>query len=893
MRSSRGSRRRTRSNAISNAIVPCAPAVSRRALPGALTVLALGGLLVESGGTAWAAPVDGNAGEAATQSAPLLLAQSMPPISTSVALGETGAPVVSIMQPGYADLLKGKTSILIGVNSFHEGAQTVEMFLDGLSATGGPVALIPSPTTEFKFDTTLFTDGPHRLKVKVTDAKGFIGQSEVTIYINNGRKVDVTPPLLRWLNVQSGDLLRGDVKFRLQASDKFGVKYVFVYVTPAATPNGQAVRIMFANRPPYVFDFDTTLVPDGVYSISARAQDAMLNEGRAPMTYVGIVNRTINPTIIQTDLDSAIRSLPEATPPIPTVETRVFEGNSKVAAPLSAPQQGTTGAPKTLQSGTLNTGSEPRVAESDPSPTRGIRTTPLDTAIAAPPENAMTTIPHRARPSAASTSASTRAPGVNSVVTDAPVRIGALPSTLRRALRSTQPAPSADSRHMSTHAPATASSDAMTVMHTAPSSLDAMRTGATRVVPNRETRQGAWLETSPNASHRGVQKPRLAKSGTTKTAATNANHQKPFATEIRPADPASFAVGRPPVAKPSYGADAQQNTSTPADLVIPGNQTLTAMRTPSLPSRADVQTPAEHSNVMRSSGLIAAPRNNGVSLPEVANAPVSITQIPIPALTSNPVPFDNNALISSSSGAQQSSPVDSPLLPGSLPGVLMPNASAHSMPENASQPFVAPRSTAPRVASLPPTLSNPRRGAIAAITVAPMSGDNGLPPLHVVAQGETLSSIAARFHVPSAVLAASNNLKPSARVLAGTTLRLPRPLKVSFGGKAVTGDVAALMVGSTSVTPFRFLFEQQGGSLAWDGTRQQVVARNATQEITLTIGSRAAVVNRQQVMMDLAAFLLSGRTMVPVRFFEKALHAQVDWEPVSGRLYISMAPPAH
>lgn len=135
-------------------------------------------------------------------------------------------------------------------------------------------------------------------------------------------------------------------------------------------------------------------------------------------------------------------------------------------------------------------------------------------------------------------------------------------------------------------------------------------------------------------------------------------------------------------------------------------------------------------------------------------------------------------------------------------------------------------------------------------------------------------------------------MKPAAHLIAGTTLRLPRPLKVSFGGKAVTGDVAALMVGSTSVSPFRYLFEQQGGSLAWDATRQQVVARNATQEITLTIGSRAAVVNRQQVMMDLAAFLLSGRTMVPVRFFEKALHAQVDWEPVSGRLYISMAPPA-
>jgi hypothetical protein len=41
-------------------------------------------------------------------------------------------------------------------------------------------------------------------------------------------------------------------------------------------------------------------------------------------------------------------------------------------------------------------------------------------------------------------------------------------------------------------------------------------------------------------------------------------------------------------------------------------------------------------------------------------------------------------------------------------------------------------------------------------------------------------------------------------------------------------------------------------------------------------------------MMDLAAFLLSGRTMVPIRLFEKALHAQVDWEPSTGRIYVAM-----
>lgn len=828
MRSSCGSRR-TRSKAIRNAIVPCVPMVSRRVLPGAMTVLAIGGLLVEAGGTAWAedtAPVAG------TQSAPLLLAQAMPVISSAV-LGETGAPVVSILQPNYADLLKGKSSVVIGVNASHAGPQTVEMFLDGLSATGGPKPLPGTPTTEFKFDTTLFTDGAHRLKVKVTDALGFIGQSETTIYINNGRKVDVTPPLLRWLNVQSGDLLRGDVKFRLQASDNFGIKWVFVKVTPAATPNGPAVRVLFNNRPPYDFDFDTTLVPDGVYSLSATAKDAGENEGRAPATFIAVANRTLNPTEFDTELSSAIQSSAEARTAISKPKFGPVQGSGKVSVPLSTSGQ----AP--ASSGARTKGTSPRVAERPDA-----RSNPPASTNTASSENAMTTITRRLQPSTSSASStSSRLASRDSSSGDlAPYRIGA-PTLKQRGTttRSSRPGTALPPR-MSTHA---AVGSAMTI---APFALPTGRASTDRTA-SRRAQNDTWSD-APVASKRRVRTASMPR-----PAAGSAVAVRPRVTTVR------NVVEKP--LKSVLGAVA--------------NPIGAKSVSPSLASRGSMQARVEHSNPMRVGDVTAAPR------PSVSTRTLPAQMSPPQArITLTPMMVDSDARISANGAMQEVAPLESTLLPRALP-----QASGAI-----SQPFVAPRSTAPRVAALPPVVSTRRNGPAAAITVAPLSSDNALPMLHVVARGETLGSIAARWKVPSAVLAASNNLKPSARVLAGTTLRLPRPLKVSFGGKPATGDVTALMVGSTSVTPFRFLFEQQGGSLEWDAARQRVVARNATQEITLTIGSRAALVNRQQVMMDLAAFLLSGRTMVPVRFFEKALHAQVDWEPVSGRLYISMAPPA-
>jgi hypothetical protein len=68
-----------------------------------------------------------------------------------------------------------------------------------------------------------------------------------------------------------------------------------------------------------------------------------------------------------------------------------------------------------------------------------------------------------------------------------------------------------------------------------------------------------------------------------------------------------------------------------------------------------------------------------------------------------------------------------------------------------------------------------------------------------------------------------------------------------------------------------------------------VRAKNGDSEITLTIGSDQAMVNQKTVMMDMAAFLLSGRTMVPVRLFEKSLNAHVTWDPSTGRMFMAMA----
>jgi hypothetical protein len=263
-----------------------------RALPGLYGAFVIGSLL--SPLSAIAAPTgEATTGDVVEQAARTLLAQS----------AIENGPRVTIVQPGYNDVLKHKSSILINIEAKRYPAASIEMFVDGKSATGGPIKVDNATSVPFNWDTALFADGPHRLTVRVTDTQGFRSDAEVQIYINNGRQADTTAPTLRWLNIRPGDLLRGDKVFQLEAADNFGIKYVWMSVKSAVTPS-KPLRMSMGNQPPYAFPFDTRSVPDGLYILDALAWDAFENEGKAPPVLFGVANNTMHPTFIG-DLDQA------------------------------------------------------------------------------------------------------------------------------------------------------------------------------------------------------------------------------------------------------------------------------------------------------------------------------------------------------------------------------------------------------------------------------------------------------------------------------------------------------------------------------------------------------------------------------------------------------------
>ena len=89
------------------------------------------------------------------------------------------------------------------------------------------------------------------------------------------------------------------------------------------------------------------------------------------------------------------------------------------------------------------------------------------------------------------------------------------------------------------------------------------------------------------------------------------------------------------------------------------------------------------------------------------------------------------------------------------------------------------------------------------------------------------------------------------------------------------------------MTPLRFLFERDGGKVAWNGLDKTVTARAEGRDVFVKIGDALARVNESPIQMERAAYLESGRTIVPLSFIRDALNVNVQYDKATGHVLIT------
>ncbi len=109
----------------------------------------------------------------------------------------------------------------------------------------------------------------------------------------------------------------------------------------------------------------------------------------------------------------------------------------------------------------------------------------------------------------------------------------------------------------------------------------------------------------------------------------------------------------------------------------------------------------------------------------------------------------------------------------------------------------------------------------------------------------------------------------------------------SVFGETKESDVQPIIRNDSTMLPARFVAENLGAEVFWDGENRVVTVKSEDVEIKLTIDSAVATVNGVQEMLETPAFIENDRTYTPVRFIAENLGSTVNWDGATKTVIIS------
>ncbi|WP_224365833.1 Ig-like domain-containing protein [Hyalangium versicolor] len=168
------------------------------------------------------------------------------------------APAVALTSP-VSTTLQGTVNVEASASDLH-GVSRVE-FYDGsvllASDTSAPYSL--------SWNTLAVANGSHTLKAKAFDSLGNASEVQLAVWVDN----DFTPPTVSLTGPAGGSVVSGTVALTANATDDHAVDQVNFYVG--------TLYAGYDSKAPYQVNFNSLRLPNGTYTVTAKAYDAAGN----------------------------------------------------------------------------------------------------------------------------------------------------------------------------------------------------------------------------------------------------------------------------------------------------------------------------------------------------------------------------------------------------------------------------------------------------------------------------------------------------------------------------------------------------------------------------------------------------------------------------------------
>jgi hypothetical protein len=109
-------------------------------------------------------------------------------------------------------------------------------------------------------------------------------------------------------------------------------------------------------------------------------------------------------------------------------------------------------------------------------------------------------------------------------------------------------------------------------------------------------------------------------------------------------------------------------------------------------------------------------------------------------------------------------------------------------------------------------------------------------------------------------------------------------ISVYVDNNKLSFDQSPYMKSGRVMLPMRTVFEALGASVNYKDGR--ITAIKGDTAVVVTIGSSQMFVNSESVTLDVPAYTINGRTLIPLRAVSEALGASVDWDSTNKRVTI-------
>jgi hypothetical protein len=122
----------------------------------------------------------------------------------------------------------------------------------------------------------------------------------------------------------------------------------------------------------------------------------------------------------------------------------------------------------------------------------------------------------------------------------------------------------------------------------------------------------------------------------------------------------------------------------------------------------------------------------------------------------------------------------------------------------------------------------------------------------------------------SIILIASQPLNASAQRQADVS--------VVVDGLTVNLEVLPVIQKGRTLVPFRAIAEAMNIQVSWDDQTRTVKATDGNTSVSLQLDNLVAYRNETPITLEVAPQIVSGRTLIPLRFFSEAFNCQVFWD---------------